>query len=216
MEVLHLPTYEYNLARMFTVMNSLVRKNGGRIAEASRYKADIFKSMADNKYVVNRSIDERINVVEAAIDRDRRFGVIHEAQIGVLRQLQKIDNSPQCVTNLTSLGFVLNGVYYSIATLSTNAFCNNIIYGKTPVRSGDKVHDVYHERLCDEWPRGLLIDEYQTKLAELDSTAQYLYDKLMEAPFSTIFSVEEVTVPNTYDGGYHIERVKRTMNLFYR
>ena len=33
-EILHLPTYEYNVARMFTQLREIVKQNGARFVEA--------------------------------------------------------------------------------------------------------------------------------------------------------------------------------------
>lgn len=59
-EILHLPTYEYNVARMFTQLREIAKQNGARFVEASRHSRDIFKEQSKPVYIVNRSLEERI------------------------------------------------------------------------------------------------------------------------------------------------------------
>ena len=199
-EILHLPTYEYNVARMFTQLREIVKQNGARFVEASRYNRDIFKEQSKSVYIVNRSLEERVK----------------EPRLSDSGNIRLIDNFPQVVTNMSHLEFVIDGMFYGISLHSMNPFCGEIVYLKTPVLHGDKIYDACYELLCDVWPNFPLVTEYQTTQKDLGFIASFLLDKLMEANETKDIPTKSVRVQNMFDGGFHTEKIRPTMNLFNR
>ena len=198
-EILHLPTYEYNVARMFTQLREIAKQNGARFVEASRHSRDIFKEQSKPVYIVNRSLEERIKKTRAS-------------DSGILL----IDNFPQVITNMGHLEFVSDGMFYGISLHSMNPFCGDIVYLKTPVLQGNKIYDACYELLCDTWPNFSLVTEYQTSQKDLEFIASFLLDKLMEANETKDIPTKSVRVQNMFDGGFHTEQIRPTMNLFNR
>lgn len=198
--VLYLPTYEYNVARMFTQLHGIAKQNGARFVEASRYNRDIFKEQSKPVYIANRSLEEHIKNVERHFKSD----------------ILSIDNTPQIVTNTSHLEFVIDKMFYGISLHSMNPFCREVFYLKIPVLQDNKIYDACYELLCNEWPNFTLATEYQTSLQDINFIASFLFNKMMKANKTMNIPTKAVQVENLYDGGYHIEKLRPTMTLFDR
>lgn len=215
-DVLHLSTYEYNVACMFTILREVALKNGCKIVEASRYKSDIFKNKDIKTYIVNGSLEKEKKKLSSMINRIKSSGYNAVDYEYKLNKIASINNMPRCVISRSKLQFVFNGTFYGIYIPEINPFFNDIRYAKTPVLDGNKVYDVLYETLCLNWPQEALISEYQTDVSELKRISEFLLKTLLSAKETKNVYVRRVKVPNLYDGKFHIETVKETMNLFNR
>lgn len=107
----------------------------------------------------------------------------------------------------TYIRFVLNGYMYHFQ-IDDNPFFPHY-YIKTKVVNGKYSRDVYMDELQNTWMGRL--EKYSRNTDEcLERVAEDLYKTLLDAKDSEKYrETETKAVPNTYDGGTHIEKVFR-------
>ena len=202
---LYLDSWNYNAALILSELARIVVEHGGRV-EPPRHTA----------IVTNRSIDSAIRTYTARLDRlvelNKLYGASEARDCEIIRlrgeidRLSSIKNDPVEVPGQNWIHFVLNGKVYSMS-LDENPFFE-FYYSKTPLRDDGK----YSLDACiDEFDKGWVYDCLLTGEATADdrhNAANEVFRIMTGAKDTRIIrDSKRVRVPNTYDGGYHMETV---------
>lgn len=202
---LYLDSWNYNAVLILGELVRIVVEHGGRV-EPPRHTA----------IVTNRSIDSAIRDYTAKLNRLAELYKLYGANAarddeivrlrGEIDRLSSIKNDPVEVPGQNWIHFVLNGKVYSLL-LDENPFFE-FYYSKTPLRDDGK----YSLDACiEEFDKGWVYDCLLTSEATADdrhNAANEVFRILTGAKDTRIIrDSRRVRVPNTYDGGYHMETV---------
>ena len=202
---LYLSSWSYNAALILNELSNIVVEHGGRV-EPPRHTA----------IISNRSIESAIREYMSKLDRLIGVREGHEANpardhgIDRLRseidRLSSIDNAPVEVPGQSWIHFVIGDTVYYLTLDDNPFFC--FYYSKTPLREGGK----YSLDDCiRDFDKSWLLDCFlNSKAAAADraNAAKEMFRILLDAQNSEIIrNSKRVRVPNTYDGGYHMETV---------
>lgn len=202
---LYLDSWNYNAALILSELARIVVEYGGRV-EPPRHTA----------IVTNRSIDSAIRDYTAKLNRLAELYKLYGANAardgeiarlrGEIDRLSSIDNEPVEVPGQNWIHFLLNGKVYSLS-LDDNPFFP-FYYSKTPLRDDGKYSlDACRYEFDKSWTYDCFLTS-KARLVDRHNAANEIFHILSGAKDSRIVrDSRKVRVPNTYDGGYHMETV---------
>ena len=117
----------------------------------------------------------------------------------------KKESEPITVTHTTYISFVLDETYYYYQVNSNPFF--EFHYQKTPIKNGMRSKDAALEAENKEWLYDCFLSS-NCGQPDIVEAAHLIFNMLCNAPLSEIIRDSyKKRVPNTYNSGYHIERV---------
>ena len=200
-ERLYLRSWEYNAARILTALDGLVIERGGCVnVYHTAIISDRSLTAAAQQY------DEKIATIQSLPQNETRMKALAYYQ-QKRNALKMIANDPIPVKHLTSIRFVLDGYYYSYG-LDDNPFFDPY-YIKTPVRNDTYSADAVGETVPASWLDDCHLS-WNCSDSDIQSAANEIFAMLIAAKPSIIeHEIERKYVPNTYNGGYHYEKVPK-------
>lgn len=202
-ERLSLRSWEYNSARILTALASMVKENGGRVKPTNTAIITDW-----NVTDALRSCSMKIDALQKATAQFGPSTAREEAIANYTRELERfsaVANTPITVTHTSYISFIINDRYIYYQTDSNPYF--PFLYSKTQIRNGKYSLDA----CLDEEPKEWLLDCYvgcACSDEEIKAAAEHLYNFLLSVNCTPINrDRKETRVPNTYDGGYHTEKI---------
>jgi hypothetical protein len=121
------------------------------------------------------------------------------------------ESEPITVTHTTYISFILDETYYYYQVNSNPFF--EFHYQKTPIKDGKRSKDAVLEADNKEWLFDCFLNS-NCGQPDIVEAANLIFNMLCNAPLSEIIRDSyKQRVPNTYNSGYHIERVYRPERL---
>ena len=202
-------SWEYNAARVLTRLALVIQNHGGRVQP-------LHPALISNRSItaeMAESLDkiERVKLVAGENHREERAAYIKHLEDRVA-ELKAIDNSPIKVTHMSYIRFVLGDIMYYYQ-IDQNPFFP-FYYSKTPVVAGQ--YDRYAICEEDESKEWVFDSMFSAKASEDDvkEAAELIFNKLLLARCSkSERRTRQIRVPNSYDGGWHMERIAEPLNL---
>lgn len=202
-ERLYLTAWEYNAARIMTALARIVDNHGGRVKPT---KTAIISNRAVTTAIKKIQADiERVNSAIARIgDNERRTAALQQ-HLQQLEKFENINNDPITVTHTTYITFILDDVHYYYQ-VDDNPFFE-FYYHKTPVINGKYSRDAAIVEDKKEWLYDCFFGS-KCSDAEIVEAANLIFNMLCNAANTPIMrDKHKQRVPNTYNGGYHMETV---------
>ena len=123
----------------------------------------------------------------------------------------KEESEPITVTHTTYISFILDDTYYYYQ-VDDNPFFE-FYYKKTPIKNGKRSKDAVLEADKKEWLYDCFLSS-NCGQPDIVEAANLIFNMLCNAPMSEIIRDSyKQRVPNTYNDGYHIERVYKPERL---
>ena len=200
---LYLKPWIYNAARIMSELAKIVENNGGR------YKPTNAAIISDRSCTEKiREYGEKLSLYKRIVSEghgnEHTLDAIDfmEKEIG---RLKKVNTDPIRVTHTTYITFILDGFYYYYQ-VDDNPFFE-FLYSKTPVKNGKRSRDAVLEEDKKEW----LYDCFLCSgcaAADIREAANLIFNMLVNAKNSTVIrESKKVRVNNTYNSGWHYEKV---------
>lgn len=201
-----LSTYEYNRARLLTVLEGVAIDRGAKVVNASRHNKDLYGRY--KVYIINSSILPQIVKLKPLIHNPAFPNARSEYE-----RLLSIDNSPQMVTHLSNIEFVYNGYFYGLS-FGWSVF-ESAHYMRSKLVDENTIPDAFYQEVLFPWDNAAIVRDYQLDLPTLKRMACYLFDSMVASTVCSRIDTKRIRVHNIFDSGYHEECVMRTMRLFY-
>lgn len=202
-ERLYLHSWNYNALLILDELARIVEERGGRVKPA---KTAVITNRTLSGGI--RDLSERIELLREVNGKQgsnpAREKAIAESEAG-LEELKKIDNEPIEVRGQSWIRFIYDGhmYYYSI---DDNPFFD-FHYTKTPVNDGEYSLDACLECDTKEW----FLDKHMSfrcSRYDLHAAAEWIFRMLTDSQDCAIMrSWRRIRVPNTYDHGFHYEKI---------
>jgi hypothetical protein len=201
-ERLYLDNWCYNASRIISELASVVENNGGVVKPT---KAAIISNRTLSAAV--RDLTDKIKqfkAIQEAAPNEKREKYIN-ARKNELEKYLSINNDPIRVTHTTYISFVLDNTHYYYQ-VNDNPFFE-FYYQKTPVKYNKISRDAVLLEDKKEWLYDCFFT-FSASQSDIKEAANLIFNMLMNAKNSPIrLDSTRRRVPNTYDGGYHYERV---------
>ena len=121
------------------------------------------------------------------------------------------ESEPITVTHTTYISFILDDTYYYYQVNSNPFF--EFYYNKTPIINGKRSKDAGLEADKKEWLYDCFLSS-NCGQPDIVEAANLIFNMLCNAPVSEIIRDSyKQRVPNTYNSGYHMERVYKPERL---
>jgi hypothetical protein len=204
---LYLKSWKYNTAQVLTVLAQLVVSKGGRVKPT--------KSV----YISNRNLTEQIEDLKEKVDTySSALPSLEDPSITkqyisnletIIKMLEGVDNTPIKVSHLDTIEFVLDNYHYSYQIPSNPLLADDFRFTKALIIGIKYSVDYYSTADKGQWINFNLLNFVCPKKT-IEDAAESILNMLLAAPESNKY--EEYTtieVANTYDGGFHHEKVKK-------
>ena len=199
--VRYLKSWEYNAARILTALDTLVVERGGHTNGINTVMI-VNRSLSDAKNEYN----EKIARIKSLPQNDVCIKTLDFYQHN-LNELDMIPNDPIPVCHRLCIRFVLDGFYYQY-TFDENPFFDTYLI-KTPIKNETYSIDLFGTTVSADW-----MDDCYLKWGCPDSDIEYAANEILAMlisakPCEILHEIERKCVPNTYNDGYHYEKVPR-------
>lgn len=201
---LYLNAWNYNAARILTELAAIVENNGGKV-KRNKFATVTNRQLIETKQHHAEWIKKLQSVIDAGNGNDKTKAAINNYR----DEFAKLESIPETWIDtyfLSYIDFCLNGYryYYQI---DDNMFFP-FLFIKTPIDEfGQYSKDAALEESAKEW----LFDCFfksDCSDSDIKEAANAIFNELINAKKSTIIrDSEKIRVRNTYDNGYHFERV---------
>lgn len=199
-ERLYLRSWEYNAALILAELAKIVENKGGRV-----------KPGLHTAVISNRSLGGKIKDLKDSIERLKSIEETKKTKTVIgnlskeLEELESIDNTPITVTHISYISFVFDDFYYCYE-MDDNPFFD-FYYKKDQIKNGKYITNTYLEKSKKEWWNDCFFS-FRCSKADIREAANQIFNMLILAKPSEIYHDEEKRkVPNTYNDGWHYEKV---------
>lgn len=199
-ERLYLNSWNYNAALILAELAKIIENKGGRV-----------KPGLHTAVISNRSLEGKIKEVKDRIKSLESIEETEEIKFAIenlskeLIELESIDNEPITVTHTSYISFIFDDFYYYY-WVDDNPFFD-FCYKKNHIKDGKYISNTYHRKDKQSWWNNCFLS-FRCSEADRKEGANLIFNMLVSAEPSEIYREEEKRkVPNTYNDGWHWEKV---------
>lgn len=199
-ERLYLNSWNYNAALILAELAKIIENKGGRV-----------KPGLHTAVISNRSLEGKIKEVKDRIKSLESIEETEEIKFAIenlskeLIELESIDNEPITVTHTSYISFIFDDFYYYYQ-VDDNPFFD-FYYKKNHIKDGKYISNTYPGKDKQSWWNDCFLS-FRCSEADRKEGANLIFNMLVSAEPSEIYREEEERkVPNTYNDGWHWEKV---------
>ena len=196
-ERLYLNSWNYNAALILAELAKIIENKGGRV-----------KPGLHTAVISNRSLEGKIKEVKDRIKSLESIEETEEIKFAIenlSKEFESIDNEPITVTHTSYISFIFDDFYYYY-WVDDNPFFD-FCYKKNHIKDGKYISNTYHRKDKQSWWNNCFLS-FRCSEADRKEGANLIFNMLVSAEPSEIYREEEKRkVPNTYNDGWHWEKV---------
>ena len=196
---LYLGSWKYNAALILTELAKIIENNGGRVKP-------LYTVVISNRHLEGaiKNLKDQIERLESLEETEKIKTAIGNLS-KKLAELELIDNTPITVTHTSYISFIFDDFYYYYQ-VDDNPFFD-FYYKKNYIKDGKYISNTYPGQDKQSWWNDCFLS-FRCSEADRKEGANLIFNMLVSAEPSEIYREEEERkVPNTYNDGWHWEKV---------
>lgn len=196
---LYLGSWKYNAALILTELAKIIENNGGRVKP-------LYTVVISNRHLEGaiKNLKDQIERLESLEETEKIKTAIGNLS-KKLAELELIDNTPITVIHTSYISFIFDDFYYYYQ-VDDNPFFD-FYYKKNHIKDGKYISNTYPGKDKQSWWNDCFLS-FRCSEADRKEGANLIFNMLVSAEPSEIYwEEEERKVPNTYNDGWHWEKV---------